>query len=212
MATLSRVTWFFFPDGYFIHLNEYSLVSREKRFLFYHMIFFTFFCFYSLFSFSTFFFFFFCFYFYSTLHGGKPTACARSMLVWPNSFYPENVFRVTLPRKSKFDGLNWVLFHALRSLDCPRCSNRDFCCSRLYTTFYHANRPFPLLLSLEKHHSNSRFPARSLPPFGQAHAFLLYFWSFLPSLLLIKITGRYDLRRAMQWEVRSTRFKYNGCV
>lgn len=46
-------------------------------------------------------------------------ACARSALEWPNSFCPENVFRVTAPRKSKFGGLNWVLFHALRSLDCP---------------------------------------------------------------------------------------------
>jgi len=46
-------------------------------------------------------------------------ACARSAPEWPNLFYPENVFRVTLPRKSKFGELNWVLFHALRSLDWP---------------------------------------------------------------------------------------------
>jgi len=149
MATLSRVTWFFFLDDYFIHLNEYSLVSREKRFLFYRMIFFTF-SVSLLFSASSSVFFLFLFYFYSTLHGGKSMACARSVLVWPNSFYPENVFRVTLPRKSKFGGLNWVLFHTLRSLDCPWCSNRDFCCNRLFTTFYHADQASPFTSSLRK--------------------------------------------------------------
>lgn len=59
------------------------------------------------------------FFFFKPLHGGTPMACARSAPEWPNSFYPENVFRVTLPRKSKFGGLNWVLFHALRSLGWP---------------------------------------------------------------------------------------------
>jgi len=79
-------------------------------------------------------------FFYSTPDGGMPMACARSALEWPNSFYPENVFRVTLPRKSKFVGLNWVLFHALRSLD---CSSRDFCCYTLQRTDYP-----PVILSL----------------------------------------------------------------
>ena len=81
-------------------------------------------------------------FFYSTPDGGMPMACARSALEWPNSFYPENVFRVTLPRKSKFVGLNWVLFHALRSLD---CSSRDFCCYTLQRTDY---PPVILCLSL----------------------------------------------------------------
>lgn len=83
---------------------------------------------------------------YRSMAGGTSVACARSALEWPNSFCPENVFRVTAPRKSKFGRLNWVLFHALRSRSTARCS-RDFCRPSLQPSVL-ARQPSSLSLSL----------------------------------------------------------------
>lgn len=106
-------------------------------------------------------------------------------------FYSENVFRVTLLRKSKFGGLNWVLFHALRSPDCPLQQPRLLLQPSAIPTI------LPLYLALSKSAATtySRFLAGSLLLFGR---FLLYFRSFLSFFFLIKIAGRYGLRRAMQ--------------
>lgn len=144
-----------------------------------------------------------------------PMACARSALEWPNSFYPENVFRVTLPRKSKFGGLNWVLFHALRSLDCPLQQPRLLLQPSIVPTILQPVLPLPL--TLDKRRNNVLAFSSEISSVVQPATctFLLYFWPFLPPFLLIKIAGRYGSRRAMQWEVRvckRTRPWYNSRV